>query len=303
MFARDYYPRMDKSPPAKPPTITYLIARPGAPRVVRKGLKSRILHDIYHRLLHASWSFLLGTVISAYLATNVLFALIYTVLGGIENARPGSFVDSFFFSIQTMATIGYGKMAPISVAANVLVTLEALLGMLFIAVATGLLFAKFARPRARGLFSRNAVVSNYDGVPALMFRMANERTNQVVEAQLKVIVVANEITKEGERLRRMRDLKLVRSDTAVFSLTWLAIHLIDESSPLHGLTREDLVAREAEIVVSFLGYDETFGGAIHARHSYIGDELSYGGRFVDILSRLPDGSRQIDYTVFHDVTT
>jgi inward rectifier potassium channel len=139
-----------------------------------------------------------------------------------------------------------------------------------------------------------------DGVPSLMFRMANERTNQIVEAQLHVVFAANVVTKEGERVRRFFDLPLSRAQTALFTLTWTAIHPIDERSPLHKLTAEDLVSKDAAIVVSFMGFDETFSQTVHARKTYSRNDVVWGVRFKDILIELPDGRRAVDYSKFHD---
>jgi inward rectifier potassium channel len=275
-------------------------ARSGA--IVRVGLERRPLGDLYHSLLNASWWLLGALVLVLYLASNVVFALGY-IAGGdsIENARHGSFSDAFFFSVQTMATIGYGKWAPQTLLAHLLVTLEALVGLVGLALVTGLVFAKFSRPSARVIFSRVAVISPWNGTPSLMFRMANERANQIVEAQLRAVLARNEVTAEGQSVRRFYDLELSRKQNAIFTLSWTAIHPIDERSPLHGATRDTLKAMEGEIIASLVGIDDTFAQTVHARHSYIADEMVWGGRFADIISRLPDGRRVIDYRLFHDV--
>ena len=193
--------------------------------------------DVYHTLLSMSWMRLCLFVASTYVLVNVVFAALYLAqAGSIDNARPGSFLDHFYFSVQTMATIGYGKMTPVTDLANILVAIEALLGMLGIAMATGLIFAKFARTRPRVLFSRAVVVAPMDGKPALMFRLANERSTQIVEAQLSVTVLRDEVTKEGEFMRRLHEIPLLRAHSAMFALSWSAIHIIDEKSPFHGAT-------------------------------------------------------------------
>ena len=267
----------------------------------RKGARLRPLADLYHAWLKASWTASLGAILIAYLAANTLFGAVFWLVGGIENARPGSFEDAFFFSVQTLATIGYGKMAPVSTAAHLLVTVEALTGILATAMMTGLLFAKFARPTARVLFSNVAVVSPYQGVPSLQFRLANERGNRIVEATLRVAVLRTEVTAEGVKLRRILDLTMMRERTAIFALTWTAIHAIDAQSPLSGLTARDLEEQGIELVATVTGLDETFAQTIHARHLYRWDDLRYGARFVDIISELPDGRREIDYLRFHDI--
>jgi hypothetical protein len=189
----------------------------GRPKRVHNGP----LGDLYHILLTASWPRLVLIVAACYVAGNSLFALGYLLdPGGIDHARAGSFGDAFFFSIQTMATIGYGHMVPHSLFANVLVMIEALVGVLGFALMTGLIFAKFSRPSARVLFSRVAVITQWDGIPSLLFRMANARGNQIVEAQVHLVLARDEITPEGEPFRRLHDLELTRRQHALFTMTW-----------------------------------------------------------------------------------
>jgi inward rectifier potassium channel len=266
------------------------------------GRRRRPLSDLYHSLLNATWGRLALLVAALYLGLNGLFGLAYWAdRGGVENMRPGSYGDAFFFSVQTMATIGYGKMAPVSLFAHVVVTLEALLGLLTVAISTGLVFAKFSRPTARVLFSHVAVVAPRDGVPALMFRLANERGNQVVEANVRVTLARNERTSEGERVRRFHDLPLLRHSNPIFALTWTVISPITDRSPLHGMTPASLAEAQAEVIASLIGIDETSSQTVHARWSYVAREILWDMRFVDILSERPDGKRQVDYRVFHDV--
>jgi inward rectifier potassium channel len=270
--------------------------------VERVGLARAPVSDLYHFLLTTSWRWLVAVIVGVYVAGNCLFALGYLAIGdGIENAHPGSFKDAFFFSVQTMATIGYGKMVPQTVMANVLVTVEALIGMLTVAMASGLMFAKLSRPTGRVLFSKVALITTYDGQPSFMFRAANERANQILEAQIRVTLARSEKTAEGIAMRRLYDLPLVRSQTAVFTLSWSAIHAIGESSPLRGATLDSLTAQNAEIIVSLTGIDDTFSQTVHARYSYFPDTLVWDAHFADILTLLPDGHRRVDYTHFHDV--
>lgn len=270
--------------------------------IVRTGTPRRVLGDLYHALLNAHWSVLLGIFVVYYLVANTFFALAYLAGGDdLANAHPGSFEDAFFFSVQTLATIGYGAFAPKTRYANVLVAIEALVGVLGFAIAAGLFFAKFSRPTARVVFSRVAVITPRDGVPSLMLRMANERANQVVEAQVQVSLIRSERTAEGEQVRRFYDLELVRTRTPIFLLSWTVVHPITATSPLYGITPESLAEGEGEVVVSVAGVDETFSQTIRARYSYLPEEIVWGARFVDIMSTLPDGRRRIDYGRFHDV--
>ncbi len=265
------------------------------------GLESRLFDDLYHFLLDISWARLGLLIVGLYLGANLLFAVGYYLdSGGIENARPGSFSDAFFFSVQTLATIGYGKLVPRSLFANILVTIEAMMGLVGFAMVTGLVFTKFARPTAKVLFSDVAVVAVREGVRSLIFRLANRRGNQIAEAQLHVSLLRDEVTAEGEKMRRFHDLKLTRSQNTVFALTWTVVHPIDESSPLYGQTTESLAAVNAEIIASVVGIDETFSQTVHARWGYSWDKILFGARFADVIQRLPDGRREIDYRRFHE---
>ncbi len=230
--------------------------------------------DPYHLLLTIPWPSFLGLIALSYLATNALFALAYLAGGGIENARPGSFLDAFFFSVQTVAGIGYGEMYPRTAFANAVVTIEAMVGLVGVAVLTGLAFARFSRPTARVLFSRVAVITSYEGVPTLMFRAANQRRNQILEAQLRVYLMRDEISPEGQFMRRFYDLKLLRDRTPSFTLSWTAMHPIDQSSPLYGFTAESLIGARTSIIVSLSGIDQTVAQDIHDRHTYTAQETS-----------------------------
>jgi inward rectifier potassium channel len=270
--------------------------------VVSIGLRTARLRDTYHSLLITTWIQFFGLVLVAYLGANLIFACGYLAIGdGIEEARPGNFSDAFFFSVQTMATIGYGKMAPRGLAANLLVTLEALIGLLGLALVTGLVFAKFSRPTARVLFSRNAVITTFDGVPSLLFRMANERGNQIAEAQAHLVLLRTERTPEGEEVRRVHDLRLRRSQSAFFAFTWLVVHPITPDSPLFGETAETMREKDLDLVASVTGLDETLSQAVHARFSWSVEQILWRHRFVDVLVTLPDGRRAIDYRKFHEV--
>ncbi len=270
--------------------------------VVRLGENQSPLNDLYHLLLTLPWSGFLGLIFLGYGVSNAFFALLY-LLGGdcIKNARPGSFIDAFFFSIQTMATIGYGAMYPATLYANILMAVQALVGLLGVAVATGLMFARFSRPTARVMFSRFAVVHPRDGIPTLMFRAANQRYNQILEAQMRLTLVRDEVTAEGEFFRRFYDLPLVRSQTPVFALSWSVMHRLEPGSPLYGCTPEILAAAQVELVIILTGLDESFSQTVHARHSYIASEILWNMRFADILSKDEDGIRYVNYAHFHEV--
>lgn len=290
-----------KKNPRSAPSLR-LVNRDRRLNVVRKGVSRCFWSDLYHWLLTLSWPWFLVLISLGYVVTNALFAFAYLVGGdGIANARPGNFLDAFFFSVQTMASIGYGAMYPQTPYANVLVTVEALMGLLGLSMATGLMFARFSRPTARVLFSHVAVITAYNGVPSLMFRAANQRQNWILEAQMWVTLVRNEITQEGQFMRRFYELPLVRSHSPLFALSWTVMHMIDENSPFYGVTAEMMVEEEMEIIVTLTGIDETVAQSIHARHSYDAREILWNMQFLDILSKTRDGRRVVDYSRFHEV--
>ena len=286
----------------RPTTSQRIVPRDGGrPALRRIGFRHRYWADLYHFLLRVSWPRLLGLMVLLYLGVNSLFACVYYFdAGGVENARPGSYADAFFFSVQTLATIGYGKMAPVSTLAHVTVATQALAGMMLIAVGTGLVFAKFSRPVARLQWSRVATIARRDGVPCLALRVANERASEIVEAQMRVAIAKSERTQEGESVRRFYDLPLQRSVNLIFPLTWTVIHTITPDSPLHGATTAELVAWRAEIVCSLTGIDGASSQTVHARFSYVPDEVRFDERFVVIISRDEDGGAVIDHRRFHD---
>jgi inward rectifier potassium channel len=289
-------------PPAYPvPSRVVVRSGPQAPQIERRGVR-RHAWDLYHYVLQLSWPrFLLG-IAFGYLGINLVFALLYLAGGdAIANARPGSLWDAYMFSVQTLATIGYGAMAPKTPYADVLVALEAFLGLFGVAVGTSLMFTRFARPSSRILFSEKALVTVRDGLPVFMLRMANERGNQVVEAQVRLIISRNEVTLEGERVRRFHDLTLTRTFSPIFALSWTVVHPIDAQSPLYRATAETLAGDAAEIIVLVTGLDDTFQAPIHGRFSYLAADLAWDVRYRDILTIAPDGHRIIDYALFHDV--
>ena len=272
-------------------------------KFVRIGLSLFHWSDLYHELLTISWPRFLAAIGLVFLAVNILFAIAYLAGGGgIENAQPGSFIDAFSFSVQTLATIGYGAMYPKSAYAHLLVTIEVWLGMLTTAMATGLMFARFSRPTARVLFSRVAVVCPYRGVPTLMFRVANQRSSWIVEAQVRVsLLLPNEVTAEGHSIRRLCDLKLVRAQTPIMALTWSVMHPIDEDSPLYGIDTETFAQWDSQIIVTLTGLDDTLSQTIHTRYTYEPELIIWNMRLVDVVTMAQDRTRQVDYTHFHDV--
>jgi inward rectifier potassium channel len=270
------------------------------PTLLRVGLRSSWRQDLYHRALTLNWRRFLVLAAVIYLTANVVFAVLYLLQpGAIANARPGSFLDAFFFSVETFGTIGYGVLSPATTYANALMTVETLFGIMLVALTTGVMFARVSRPTARVMFSKSAVVAPYNGVPTLMVRMANERKSQILQAEVGLTLVRNEVNAEGEFMRRFYDLKLARTRTPIFAMSFLAMHPLDEESPLFGATHETLDACEAQILVTVTGLEETSTQVVHARHAYLVDEILFGQRFANIFGSTEDGRMAIDYGQFH----
>jgi inward rectifier potassium channel len=269
-----------------------------------RGQQVSFFEDIYHNVLAMPWWRFFAYVAAAWLGINAVFAVFYAVSPGcVAGARSGDLEDAFYFSVQTFATIGYGAMSPATRYGHCVVVVEALIGTLGVALVTGVTFAKFARPSARVLFSAKAVISPRDGIPYLVFRLANWRGNMVVEGQLRANLLTVSETREGDRTRIPVELPLVRDRTALFFLTWIPMHRIDAKSPFWGgaAAMEKLRAQNAEIFLSFSGLDETSGQQIHARHNYKLGDIVYNARHSDVLTISEDGTRTIDYASFHDV--
>jgi inward rectifier potassium channel len=271
----------------------------GERKYTKIGIRRRGWRDAYHLILALSWPEFFLLIVLIYLAANVLFAAVYGLQpGAVANTGHG-FLDRLFFSIETLSTVGYGYMYPVTVFAHVIASIEIFVGLLSVALVTGLVFARFSRPRARILFSNVAVVGGFNGVSTLMIRAANERHNLILEADVTMTLVQEETTAEGERFRRQHDLQLARHHSAAFALSWTIMHPITDRSPLHGLTRDQLEKAQAVIMVSITGLDDILEQTVHARAEYTAEQLLFNRRFVDII--IPaDGQTILDLTRFHD---
>ena len=278
------------------------IRRDGTFNVRRVGLSPLGSLSLYHHLLTITWPRFFLSVAAFYLASNLAFAFAYVwagsgALSGTSAATPGGrFLEAFFFSVHTLATIGYGTIAPHSLAAHVLVTVEALFGLMGLALVTGILFARFSRPDARIVFSRQAAIAPYKGGWALMFRIANGRTNQLIE--VSATVTLNRL--EGGQ-RKFYGLPLERKKILFFPLHWVVVHPIDDASPLANVTHEQFLASDAEILILLTAVEEDFGQNVHARSSYLADEVVWGGRFADMYLDTDDGSMGVDMRRLHHI--
>jgi inward rectifier potassium channel len=266
-----------------------LLNRDGTFNPRRKGLSVLSSLSFYHYFLTISWTRFLALTVGVYLATNTLFALAYLACGAdsLVGPAPGAvgsaFWRAFFFSVETLATIGYGNITPNGLPAHFVMTAESLIGLLSFALGTGILFSRFSRPTAAVMFSSRAVVSPYRGLNAFMFRITNARSNQLVELEAKVLFSYI----EGSS-RRYHQLLLERTRVVFFPLSWTIVHPIDEKSPMFGMSHADLVRRDAEFLILLAGMDETFSQTVHARSSYKADEIVYGHRFVNIYNPMDE---------------
>ena len=268
----------------------------------KRNLSPHPFSDAYHFFLTARWRTLLLILAAACFATNLFFASLYHFAGDVlDGARAGSFRDAFYFSAQTLSTVGYGHLFPKGDFANVVASVESFIGLLGFAMASGLMFAKFSRPTAKVIFSQHAVITIRDGKPSLVFRLANGRSTNIFEARLSVIMARTEFTAEGESVRKMYDLHLHRHQSPLFALTWTVIHPIDEASPFFEQDETALRDAHAEVFLTFVGLEATFSQTVHARHTYKLRDLRWNHRLVDILTLDDEGRAQIDYAHFHDV--
>ena len=287
-------------------TRTRFLNKDGSFNVERTGESFIRSLSPYHALLTVSWAKFHSMIVLSYFLVNLLFAAGYMLCG--TGALDGSvattftqrFWDAFFFSVQTLATIGYGKMSPSGLASNILVAVEALTGLFGFALATGLLFSRFSRPNAKIRFSEKAVVAPYRDITGFMFRIVNERKNQIIELAATVTFSKME-SHNGKQIRRFYRLALERDKVTFFPLNWTIVHPIDEKSPLFGVTEKDLRESDAEFAILLSGIDEIFSQTVHSRSSYKYDEVVVGAKFKDMFLPSENGVARIDIRLLSDI--
>jgi len=280
----------NKTDPAVPLTTSKTI-RLGTPNAFRK--------DLYFFLMEGSWARTFVIALGLFLSINAFFAGLYLIdPSGISGVGPYVFWDAFCFSVQTMSTIGYGALHPTSVFINTIVVGQAAIGLFFTALITGLVFAKASRPKASVLFSKVMTIAPRFGVPTLSFRVGNARGNDVVDAQITVSLLIDEITPEGDHIRRIHDMQLSRNRSPFFGLTWSVMHIINEDSPLYGMDLSN--PKFISIMAVLTGHDGTYGQTIYARHMYAPSDLKNNHTFTDVMSQRPDGQLVINFHLFHD---
>ena len=278
------------------------VVRVGARQVVTEGIARPIFHDLFHHFMTVSWPRLFFTLAVFFLVFDLLFGFLYYLVPGcIANLNPPGFAGDFFFSVETLATVGYGEMHPETFYGHAVAMIEIFVGLMSLALITGLMFARFSSPRARFLFTKKGVVRPVDGKATLMFRAANERQNVVQDASARLRMLRDEITEEGYRIRRIVELPLLRSQHPMFSLGWTVMHVIDEASPLSSETAESLANSRAMFILSLSGTDENTGQMLMARAEYFSADIFWNATFHDILEEQADGTIHVDYGKFHDI--
>jgi inward rectifier potassium channel len=265
-------------------------------RIIAEGLERNVWTDLYVNAMTISWPAFVATLAVAFVTLNFVFALIYDVgEAPIANAREGSLADLFFFSVETTSTVGYGDMHPQTIYGHVVATAENFTGLLLLAVMTGLVFARFSRPRARIIFAKYPVVTRHNGEPTLIFRMANARSNFITEATAKLWMLSPTVSQEGNRIVGFGRLRLLKSENPTFALSWTLFHPIDDGSPLFGKDEDTLSESEINFVVSIVGFDEASGQIVRARDVFSAQDVRFGHEYVDFVWVDEQGLRHIDY--------
>ena len=274
----------------------------GTREVVTHGLHTPLSSNVYHICMTVRWPVFFGTIAAVFLMVNLLFTILYSLgNNAIANLNPAGFLGRFFFSVETFATVGYGDMHPQTLYGHLVATSEIFLGLISIALMTGLIFARFSRPRALIMTARHPVINTFQGKQTLTIRAANARQNVIVDARAKLRLIRNETTAEGMEIRRLYDLLLIREQHPIFSLGWSIMHVIDESSPLFGQDAESLKKTKAGLILTMSGVDETTSQIMHSRHMYTADAIRWGHKYVDLLSTNEEGVNHVDFSKFHDI--
>ncbi len=286
-----------------------LLNRDGSFNVERRGARGTAVAP-YHALLSITWTRFLGILAVYYLAANAVFALAYLACGPAalngqrfvgHTAGVDLFLRAYFFSVETFSTVGYGSIVPVSVAANFVMTIEAFAGLVTAALAAGLIFARFSRPNAAIVYSKHALIAPYRNISAFMFRCANERNNQLIEVSVRLIYSRLILNANGERVRDFTILPLEFEKVTFFTLSWTVVHPIDDSSPLAGVSAEDLRESEAEFMILLSGTDDTFSQTVHSRTSYKPQEIVWHARFRPMFVETREsGTTGMDLSLIHD---
>jgi inward rectifier potassium channel len=262
-----------------------MTVRVGAYELSKKGGTRYDWRDPYHILVSLGWPAFFAMFVGFELSLNLLFAVLYLLQpGSVANAKPGSVFDAFFFSLETLATVGYGVMAPATLYGHLISAVEIIVGMLFVAIMTGLTFVRFSRPRGKFLWADKAVISNHNGRRTLMVRLGNGRSSLLTDANARLGLLMGERTQEGQYFRRVHDLKLQRSRLPLFALTWTLMHEVDETSPLHRYDVEGFEGADIRLFVAVDAYDRTLAAQVSDMKDYGPADVALGMRYADAVS-------------------
>src|ERR1700726_5095189 len=277
------------------------VVRFGGREIIAEGLRLNFWADISHRCMTASWPGFIGGAALVFFAFNAVFGVFYWIGDQpVSNVPASSYIDYLYFSIETLSTAGYGDMHPQTHYGHFVATVELFTGIFSMSLMTGLIFARFARPNARILFAEHPVISNYEGQPTLMIRLANERHNVIGNATARLWLLRDEVSLEGRPYRRFYELPLVRNEHPALALSWTLYHVLNKESPLYGLDANDLEASNVSLIVVVSGYDVVAAQTVHARKAYDHPDIRFGQRYADILDTTEDGRIKIDYGRFHE---
>ncbi|MDB5392725.1 MAG: hypothetical protein JWM91_231 [Rhodospirillales bacterium] len=286
----------------KRPRSGHSFVRVGQFDLGKIGVSRFDIRDPYHLALTVRWPSFVAGVFVLYIAINVLFAFLYALVpGSIGNANPGSLADAFFFSIETLATVGYGQMYPATRYGHLISATEIMSGMAYTALVTGLIFVRFSKPRPKILYADKLVVTPFNGLPTLMLRLGNGRTNMLTDVTVRLSALMREETREGQHFRRLKDLALHRSHIPMFALTLTVMHPIDEHSPLAGHDADSLMAADVRLFLSVEARDSAIASTVHDLKDYSGGQILYGMRYADTISTDDEGRTLADLTLISHV--
>lgn len=271
--------------------------RVGSYEFKKRGISRFDLRDPYHIAVALTWPQFLAALLTLYLSVNFVFAVLYwAVPGSVVNSRPHSFADNLFFSIETLATVGYGEMYPATLYGRMVAATEIVCGLAFTAILTGLTFVRFSRPRAKLIFAANPVVAMHQGKPTLMVRIGNGRAVVLADATAKLNVLMTEASVDGELFHRAQELRLERAHIPIFPLFWTLMHVLDERSPLHGYDMARAIQADMQVFVTLEARDPTLAATVHDIRNYAAADIRFGLRYTDALTTAPDGTPVLDLT-------
>jgi inward rectifier potassium channel len=279
------------------PTEKVARVRLGSYEFRKKGISRFDLRDPYHLAVALTWPQFFAALLALYLSVNFVFAALYwAVPGSVTNVRPHSFADNLFFSIETLATVGYGEMYPTTMYGRVVAATEIVCGLAFTAILTGLTFVRFSRPRAKLIFAANPVVTMHNGKPTLMVRIGNGRAAVLADARAQLNVLLSETTAEGKLFHRAQELRLERAHLPIFPLFWTLMHVLDEHSPMHGYDAARAIEADAQVFVTVEARDPTLTTTVHDIRNYAAEDIRFGLRYTDALTTAEDGTPVLDLT-------